>query len=133
MTDEAGLPENVVSLAKFKEKKLEEEKNKLLLQGEEPYLELDRSSLDSINEMCAETINELFDFLENNFELFLDKKDNMIELIMFLESYKSLVMKACDKWHPFQDMANKIFNGVKLEPTDDGSGYKYVFENLEKI
>lgn len=135
MTEEAGLPENVVSLADFRIKKLEAEK-KLLEQeeDEDQYLiEFDPTSLDSINEMCADTMNELFDFLENNFELYLDKKENMVELVMFLETYKSLILKACDKWHPFQDMADKIFNGVKLEQTEDGSGYKYVFENLEKI
>lgn len=135
MTEEAGLPDNVVSLAKFKENKLEKEKLKQLLQDQEDdeFIQFDPTSLDSINEMCADTMNELFDFLENNFELYLDKKENMVELVMFLETYKSLILKACDKWHPFQDMADKIFNGVKLEQTEDGSGYKYVFENLEKI
>jgi len=137
MTEEAGLPDNVVSLAKFREKKLEAEAEKQRLldeQNEEDCLiEFDPNSLDSINEMCADTMNELFDFLENNFELSLDKKENMVELVMFLETYKSLILKACSKWHPFQDMANKIFNGVKFQETEDGTGYKYVFENLEKI
>lgn len=134
MTEEARL-DNVVSLADFKNKKLEAEKKKLLdLDDDDQYhIEFDPTSLDSINEMCSDTMNELFDFLEHNFELHLDKKENMVELVMFLETYKSLILKACDKWHPFQDMADKIFNGVKLEPIEDGSGYKYVFENLEKI
>jgi hypothetical protein len=137
MTEEEARLDNVVSLADFRNKKLEAEKQKLLDEqdeDEEDYIiEFDPNSLDSINEMCADTMNELFHYLENNFELFLDKKSNMVDLIMFLETYKSLILKTCDKWHPFQDMADKIFNGVKLEQTEDGSGYKYVFENLEKI
>lgn len=134
MTDEAGLPENVVSLAKFREKKLEAEAQKLLdEQNEEEYvIEFDPTSLDSINDMCADTMNELFDFLENNYDLEISMDKNMVEMVLFLESYKSLVLKAVDKWHPFQDLAGKIFNGVKLQEAEEGTGYKYVFENLEK-
>lgn len=135
MTEEAGLPDNVVSLAQFKEKKLEIEKQKLLDEqdDDEYYIEFDPTSLDSINDMCADTMNELFDFLENNYKLEISMDNNMVEMVLFLESYKSLVLKAVDKWHPFQDLAGKIFNGVKLQESEDGSGYKYVFENLEKI
>lgn len=134
MTEEAGLPENVVSLAKFREKKLEAELQKLLDgQNEEEYvIEFDPTSLDSINDMCADTMNELFDFLENNYALEISMDKNMVEMVLFLESYKSLVLKAVDKWHPFQDLAGKIFNGVKLQEAEEGTGYKYVFENLEK-
>lgn len=134
MTEQAGLPDNVVSLVQFKEKKLEVEKQKLLQQESmDQFVEFDPTSLDSINEMCADTMNELFDFLENNYDLNVDVNENMIDLILFLESYKSLILKTVSKWHPFQEMAGKMFNGVKLQETEDGTGYKYVFENLEKI
>lgn len=131
MTDETHTFDNVVSLADFKNKKLEKEKLKQLMEEEDDgFIQFDPTSLDSINEVCAETINELFDFLELNYDINLPDNCNTTELILFLESYKSLMLKAVDKWHPFQDLASKIFAGVKLE--EDENGYKYVFENVEK-
>lgn len=136
MTDETSTLDNVISLSDFRNKKLEKEKlNELrqLMEEDDGIIEFDPTSLDSINEVCAETINELFDFLELNYDIHLASDTSTTELILFLESYKSLVLKAVDKWHPFQDLASKIFAGVKLEEDENGSGYKYVFENIEKI
>lgn len=134
MTDETHTFDNVVSLSDFKNKKLEKEKLKQLMEEEDDgFIQFDPTSLDSVNEVCAETINELFDFLELNYDINLADDCNTTELILFLESYKSLMLKAVDKWHPFQDLAAKIFSGVKLEEDETGSGYKYVFENIEKI
>ena len=133
MTDETHTLDNVISLSEFRNKKLEKEKLRQLMEEEDDgFIELDPTSLDSINEVCADTMNELFAFMELNYDLELPNSDNTVELILFLESYKSLVLKAVDKWHPFQDLASKIFSGVKLEEDETGSGYKYVFENIEK-
>lgn len=127
MTEEIGLPDNVISLIDFKNKKIEKDKLKKLQEEleEEEFVEFDPESLDSINLLCADTTNELFDYLVNNFELNVVKETNMNELILFLESYKSLVFKSVEKWHPFQELADKIFDGVKLEEAEDG--YKYIF------
>lgn len=127
MTEEIGLPDNVISLIDFKNKKIEKDKLKKLQEEleEEEFVEFDPESLDSINLLCADTTNELFDYLVNNFELNVVKEKNMNELILFLESYKSLVFKSVEKWHPFQELADKIFDGVKLEEAEDG--YKYIF------
>lgn len=127
MTEEIGLPDNVISLIDFKNKKIEKDKLKKLQEEleEEEFVEFDPESLDSINLLCADTTNELFDYLVNNFELNVVKETNMNELILFLESYKSLVFKSVEKWHPFQELAGKIFDGVKLEEAEDG--YKYIF------
>lgn len=129
MTEEIGLPDNIISLAEFRNKKIEKEKLKKLQEEllEDEYLEFDPESLDSVNLLCADTSNELFDFLINNFDLNVVKKENMIELILFLESYKSLVLKSVEKWHPFQDLAGKIFDGVSLEESEEG--YKYVLKS----
>jgi hypothetical protein len=134
MTEEQNsFPENVVSLIDFKNKKLEKEKLKQLEKemAEDEFEEFDPSSIESVNLLCSDTTNELFDYLVNNFELDVVKKENMNELILFLESYKSLIFKSVEQWHPFQELAGKIFDGVKLE--DDGDGFKYIFENVEKI
>jgi len=130
MTQEAGLPENVVSLAEFRNKKIEIEEKKLQAEEETQLMYFDPTSLDDINEMCAETMNELFDYLDNEFGIDVHKENsNMVDLIMFLESYKSLILKAVEKNHPFQELAHKIFDGVKLQQVEDG--YKYVFEITE--
>lgn len=135
MTDETQTLDNVVSLADFRNKKLEKEKlnelRQLMKEEDDGIIEFDPSSIDSINDLCADTVNELFDFMELNYDLVLPNNASAVELILFLEAYKSLVLKAVDKWHPFQDLASKIFAGVKLE--EDENGYKYVFENIEKI
>jgi hypothetical protein len=130
MTETEAQPSNVVDFLEYaKNKKLKEQQK---LEAEAEGEEFDPDSVESIQLLCADTINELFDYLESNFDIDLTKKESMQDLILFLESYKSLMMRVHEKEHPFQQLAHKIFSGVSLEETEDGESYKYVFSELEK-
>lgn len=84
-----------------------------------------------LHKICTEVVNEVVDSLYYDFGLDTNNIECSAEMFFFFESFKSMLYKCVNEWHPFQDISNAFMleHGITIEPFD--GGYRFVMEDNE--